>query len=376
MARGPVRILLAVALAASTAGALASCSTSRISPTATVHVTGRVLGPGGTPVAGVKVLLLREVDIGQALFGGLIAVGTLSAVCYLPNPPAVCERARQTTTDAHGDYGFTLTGQDTQGSFGTAATMDVVIGPTPASVTVRFTAQRPRVRLPAVRPQRLGAATSINGHVMTVVAGPVPASAGEAPAYGVRFVRDGQLLWSQSLAGRRGRVDTRVLEDQRAEPAIVVDTHLPGGTGAGDVRAEYVGRPLPMLSGPGAPPSRGLPCAPVTGTAPAAAFPTTPCALTDGDLVDDARLTAGSKVADGAVIDLGRSRPVGLVVLRGYAGQVVVELSTDGRRYTTVATLNADGAPIAATIGGRARFVRVRAPSGLDESLAAELSVW
>jgi hypothetical protein len=376
MARRLLRIVLGAVLAATGSAALASCSASRIKPTAIVHISGRVVSSTGVGIPGVHVLMLREVDLGQALFGGLIAVGTLSAVCYLPDPPAVCDRARRTTTDAHGDYAFTLTGQDTQGSFGTAATLDVVLDAGPGSASLRFTADRAVVHLPVVHRQRPGAAVTREGRVLSIGADPVAATAGSDATYGVRFLQGTDVVWSQPLDGRHGRIDTRVLEDLRARPVIVVDTRLAGGAGAGDVRAEYTGPALGPVRGPGAPPSRGRPCSAVTGTSPTAVFPSAACAFTDGDLFGDARLSAGGKVVDGVVVDLGRVRPVGLVVVRGFAGQVVVELSGDGRHYTTAATLNANASPIAVDITGRARFVRVRAPSGLDESLATEVSVW
>jgi hypothetical protein len=63
-------------------------------------------------------------------------------------------------------------------------------------------------------------------------------------------------------------------------------------------------------------------------------------------------------------------------VARGFAGQFLVELSDDGRAWRTVAT--SSGAAVALSVPGRpsARFVRLRSPVGLDESLASEVSVW
>ena len=53
-----------------------------------------------------------------------------------------------------------------------------------------------------------------------------------------------------------------------------------------------------------------------------------PCAATDGDLTAPARLASSTgEVVTGVVVDLGSSRPIGLVVVRGVAGQFLVELS-------------------------------------------------
>ena len=81
-------------------------------------------------------------------------------------------------------------------------------------------------------------------------------------------------------------------------------------------------------------------------------------------------------MVSGVVVDLGAPRPVSLVVARGFAGQVLVELSDDGRSWRTVAT--SSGSAVALSVPGRpsARFVRLRSPVGLDESLATEVSVW
>jgi hypothetical protein len=118
----------------------------------------------------------------------------------------------------------------------------------------------------------------------------------------------------------------------------------------------------------------------VTGTAPAGNATATPqaaCAATDGDLLATGHLTAaGAKVVTGVTVDLGRARRVNLVVVRGFAGEFLVEASTDGRTFAQVGI--SSGSPAAVHPSGTptARYVRVRSPSGLDESLLAELSVW
>ena len=114
----------------------------------------------------------------------------------------------------------------------------------------------------------------------------------------------------------------------------------------------------------------------MTGTAPPKAGRFSACAATDGDLKSPARLSGRkAAVVTGAVVDLGGSRPVSLVVARGFAGQFLVELSDDGTTYRTVAT-SAGTAAVEVQGSPSARFVRLRSPAGLDESLSSEISVW
>jgi hypothetical protein len=58
------------------------------------------------------------------------------------------------------------------------------------------------------------------------------------------------------------------------------------------------------------------------------------------------------------------------------AGMVVVEVSADGRTYQSVGTAAVTSAAVSPLGEPVARFVRVRSPSGLDESLLSEISVW
>jgi hypothetical protein len=76
------------------------------------------------------------------------------------------------------------------------------------------------------------------------------------------------------------------------------------------------------------------------------------------------------------VVDLGRIRPVSLVVARGFGGQFLVEVSTDGTTFGTVATGSGQAYAVRPDARPRARYVRLRSPVGLDESLSSEVSVW
>lgn len=369
----------APALLAALSLALTGCSFSTVDPDATVRVSGRALDATGAPLAGAKVLLFKQADLGEVLFGTVLAVGSLSTICLLPDPPALCRKARTATADQDGRYEFELTGEDTQGTLGTASTLNVVFaGPAAeGSTTISFTAKDTEIDLPDARLWRSAARVSRPGGAIRLAWSQLPADAGHDAAYSTQlFEADhSTALWSQPASGRAASIDPRILEDRPGAVAVNAGAVLSGGRGTGTVRASYLSRRLPVQGTAGAPPSRGRPCASVTGTAPAKNGPFSRCAATDGHLDQPARLDGAGSVVAGVVVDLGAARPVDLVVARGFAGQFVVEVSADGKAYRTVA---ADSGTTAVHPPGspRARFVRLRSPTGLDESLSSEVSVW
>lgn len=353
------------------------CSFSQVDPDARVEVTGRVLDASGRPLAGARVLLLKQADLGEVVFGSVLAIGTLSTICYLPDPPALCRSAVRATADADGRYAFHLDGADTQGTLGTASTMNVVFSAATgaASTTVGFTVAKEEVRLPDARlwQSRVRVAADRSGIRLRWSRLPGGGASYTAQAYG----RDAPAaLWSQPARGLRAGIDPRLLESRAGAVAVGAQQPLRGASGARTVVAHYLSRRVPVHVPVGTPASRGRPCAPVTGTAPVEHDRFSRCAATDGDLTAPAHLTArGQAVVTGVVVDLGRSRPVDLVVARGFAGQVLVELSADGTTYATRATASGT---TAIPVPGRpsARYVRLRSPAGLDESLSSEISVW
>jgi hypothetical protein len=208
---------------------------------------------------------------------------------------------------------------------------------------------------------------------------PLPSAAGRNGQYSAQlFEADGQAaLWSQPASGRQASIDPRILEDRSGSVAVSARTTLSGGSGTGAVRASYLSTRQPVKATAGTPPWRGRPCAAVTGMAPTAAGAMSACAATDGDLKTPARLGAGkAAVVTGVVIDLGASHPVSLVVARGFSGQFLVEVSGDGKSYRTVATNSGSAAALSVPGHPTARFVRLRSPVGVDQSLASEVSIW
>lgn len=369
-----VPALLAVATLAVT-----GCSFSSVDPDSSVQVTGRALDASGKPLADARVLLVRQADIGQVLFGTVLAVGTLSTVCLLPEPPAICAKARTATTDSEGRYHFEVKGADTQGSLGTEATMNVVFSDgREASTTLSFAAKDTDVTLPDARVWNLRPRVSARPGRVEIEFKPLPSGAGRRTSYGAEvFDGDaGSALWTQPARGSHAEVDTRLLEDRDGAVAVSAHTELAGGSGTGDVRAGYLSPRLAVRAGSGPPPSRDRRCAAVTGTAPVVTTRWSRCAATDGDLDRPARLSApGGAIVTGVVVDLGAPRAVDLVVARGFAGQLLVEVSSDGRTFRTVAT---SAGTTAVSPQGRpsARFVRLRSPAGVDESLLSEVSIW
>lgn len=358
--------------------AATGCSFSSVDPESDIHISGRALDAAGKPLANSQVLLIKQADIGEVVFGTILAVGTLSAICFAPDPPTICDKARKTTTDADGRYAFDLKGADTQGSLGTEATMNVVFsGKSRTSTTVSFGAKETEIVLPDARLWNLAARVSQRSGEIDLTWSPLPRAAGSKPGYSAQVYGTGSgSLWSQPASGDRAELDPRLLEDKGGSVAVSAGATLGGGSGTGKVRVGYLSARLPVKASAGAPPSRGRRCAAVTGTAPqTAGF--TKCAATDGDLDQPARLSAGNgAVVSGVVVDLGRARPIDLVVARGFAGQFLVEISDDGKTFSTVGTELGTAVAVRPQGSPTARFVRLRSPTGLDQSLSSELSVW
>lgn len=365
-----------LALATATAG----CSFSSVKADADVHITGRALDANGKPLANTKVLLFKQADIGEVIFGTVFTLGTLGAACLVPGAPSICDKAHTATTDANGTYDFTVKGSDTQGSLGTEATLSVVFsgGAQKTSTTVSFAAKTTSVTLPDARLWAAGAHRTRRGP-LSVAWSPLPGTAGTGSSYSVQlYAGTGQApVWTQAASGSAATIDPRIQEGVNGAMTVAASATLPSGTGTGDVHASYLSARLPAPAvGHEVPISRNQPCAPVTGTAPAVTGHYTRCNATDGDLTNPARLVhQGGGVVDGVAIDLGRSRPVSLVVARGFTGQYIVEISSDGHTWSTVTTSSGTSA---ITVPGtpHARYVRLRSPVGLDESLSAEVSVW
>jgi hypothetical protein len=318
------------------------------------------------------VTLYKEADFGEAVIGSTLLLGSLGGVCLLPGAPAVCHQGRTATTDSSGAYTFTIKGADSQGLVGDAATMDVVFADGGASSTVQFKVLDTTVALPAARLWGTRPTVAAGGGAISIGYAPLPAAYGTGASYSAQFQdpKTGASLWSQNAKGGSVRVDARVLEDHDAAAAVTARVSLAKG-----VHGIYATPHVNVRATAGVPPSRHRPCLAVTGTTTVQTSPQPTCAVTDGDLSKPGRLTAPrAAVVTGVVVDLGSVRRLNLVVARGVAGTVSIELSTDGRTYLKVAFQS--GPTLAASFAAQpARFVRVHS-DGLDESLLAEVSAW
>ena len=359
------------------------CKFSSVKPNETVRISGRALNASGAPLAGVQVRLFKEADLGEALTGIVLTIGSLGTVCLLPGAPPVCRQAHTATTDSAGHYALTLEGADVQGTLGTESTLDLVVsgrGTNAPSTLLSFPASSANMRLPAARLWNAAPHVAEPDGRVRLRWSPLPRWAGTSPSYSAQLYdpRREAAVWSQPAEQNGASIDARILEDQAGTVTGTGRTSIDGATGTNDVHAAYLSTRLPVRPLSGAPPSRHHPCLAVSGTAPDLATTRQPqCGVTDGDLISPASLRAarGANVT-GVVVDLGRVRPIHLIVVRGVAGSYLVELSKNGRTYLPISTTSES--PAAVRPAGRpvARYVRVRSPSGLGESLMTEISVW
>jgi hypothetical protein len=370
--------LVGGALSATLLTGTAACTFSPVKPDATVVITGRALSTTGAPLARASVHLYKEADIGEAIVGSALLLGSLGGICLLPGAPPVCHQGHSTTTDASGAYKFTLKGSDTQGLIGDESTLDLVVTAPKAtaggpSTTLRFKVGSATKALPDARLWNAAVhATTAAGQVRLNWSA-LPPNSGSAAAYTTYLYSPGTatVVYSAPATAHPAAIDGRLLEDRDASAGIGAASTLSG------VHAYYSSASITVHPVVGAPPSRHQPCSAVTGTSTLATTPQTVCVVTDGDLAAPAGLVAtNGQPVTGAVVDLGHARAISLVVARGVTGATIVEISTDGRVYRQVGT--AAGTTVVVTLTGRpvARYVRVRSPNGLDESRMAELSVW
>jgi hypothetical protein len=359
---------------------VSACSFSDVDPDAEVHISGRALDPAGKPLRDARVLLIKQPDLGEVVFGTVLTVGTLSTVCFANDAPAICDKAEVTTTDEDGSYAFDLKGSDTQGTLGTESTMSVVFSAEAgsASTSISFTVEESEVSLPAARLWRSRTKVAQTGGAIRLAWRPLPRAAGDDPAYTAQlWGRHSTPIWTEPVSPGEATLDPRILEDQSGFAAVGATTTLSGAEGADEVRASYLLPQVPVRRSAGVPLSRAHPCASVTGTAPAEDGAFAICRATDGDLDRPARLEGrGKQVVTGVTVDLGSRRPIDLVVGRGFSGQIVVEASADGTTYQLVASATGTAFAVRPQSPTTARFLRLRSPTGLDQSLSAEVSVW
>ncbi|MEW6155553.1 MAG: hypothetical protein AB1673_16445 [Actinomycetota bacterium] len=351
--------LLAAVLAAVVLSASA-CSDGTVGADGEVTVSGRFEGPDGRALAGADVVLLnpRASDDGPPSVE--LTAGTLAMACLAPGPPAECEAAARTRTDADGAFRFELTGRDVQGPDGNPAIVHLAAaapGGGPA-VGARFQVARRSLTVPTLglwAPDlELTTGRTVRGEWTARETGSIErlvffAGAGQGRAGSIVWIADGRPTLS---------VDPRVLEDSVGTAAV---ESLGSAEGDGTTfRLTYRSRPVAYTGQGGTPASRLLECTPE------------PCAVTDGDLTAPAQ---GESAGGGEVsVDLGSSMTPTLVVVRGCPATCDVQTSVDGLTFRTVGSAATPFALVTPVLSAPVRYVKVA--STTDLGALAEVSVW
>ena len=349
-------VILAVAATATTA-----CGTaSKLDQDADVTLTGTVHDPDGKPLSNAKVVLVKEVDFGEAVFGLTFFAATLGTICLSDQAPAICSKARRATTSGDGTYSFTLKGRDTQSTVGTASTFHLSTGD-PASgpsVSARFQIQRTAVEVPTLRLWAPQLQLAVGRTVRATWAQRDP-GAPERVAF-FNASNTGSNTGADVIWAAEGRspinLDTRLLEDTRGTALVESDaTDEQDGT---SFRLTYRSARVDFTT-TAVPPSRNAPCSP------------DPCLVTDGDLGPP---STAPPTRQEVTVDLARSSTPTLVVVRGCPGQCDVETSVDGLTFKVVGSGSDPFFTITPVLGTPVRYVRMKSVSDLNQ--LAEVSVW
>jgi hypothetical protein len=343
---------------------------SGLDPNASVTISGKALGADGKPLANTKVVLIKELDLGEFVGGLFITAASLGLACIADHPPALCsQNAHTATTDSGGAYSFSVKGRDTQGSFGVASTIEVITRSPAASngpnALMEFNVQTSSLSLPDLRLWDPPISWSSQDRPTWQ---PLPDAYGSSPAYSVELYDLRENQWWVAASARSGdKLDSRILEDLNGNFDVAARAH---GTANGTtVDYTYISGSQHVRGHAGAPPSRGAPCALVTSSG-VGAFDSS-CWLTKGTLGGS---TAPAGGATGVVIDLGQDRPLSFVVVKGCSVQCKVALSSDLTSWSEAGTISGPYATAPITLNRSARYVRI---SGASSGFGLrQVSVW
>jgi hypothetical protein len=364
---------------------LASCTSSKLDPNANVTISGAARAQGGAPLSGASVVFYKQLDVGEVLAAALELTASLGTVCLL-NPSATgCAGVRTATTDAQGTFSFSLKGSDTQGSLGTASTIDVSVADTAqagesagATTTEQFQDQVPNLKLNDLRIWHPSTAFASMGSNVSLTYDSFPYG---SATVGITFQSNqGVPVWSQN-ATSGASIDARLLEDTQGMVMATAQTKESLASGGDAVFFYHSGqRAYPTSST--APPSRGMGCF-VQSTSGSMAL--SPCVLTDGDLgtaftplsepACSSGTTCNAQANNWAYVALPAAAAISLVVVRGPLSSYLVEYSSDATTWVSAGISN--GGTQSFALSAMARYVRVRAssPQGHVTGLS-EISVW
>ena len=367
-----------------------ACTASRVDPKADIELSGSVQRAGGIPVAGSRLALSLEGDAGDVL----IAITTIGLACLDREAgPAICRRARMTSTRSNGGFRYDIKGKDTQSTFGYSAVLSISTAlprkeneTSGSSTTYRFHVQTEKLNLPirmwepslAAQTGSFGARVSFS----RVPAGLVPAQLGRGgQRYSVVFARGDEVVWRLGGARSGMTFDPRVLEDSSGSMRVVASANdLRVSESLGDEVAFTMRSGARAYESPMDPPvSRDLGCSVVDDHGKR--YPIAPCALTDGTFTK----TFSPIICTGATgcveprhsaafIDLGRRVSASLVVVRGCDTTCRVETSLDGRTWRLGGVAQSNQAAFPFTRSVPARYVRVSGSPAVEG--LTEISVW
>lgn len=346
-------LILTLAIVATAATACGGAS--KLDRDADVSLTGTINDPEGKPLAGARVVLVKDVDFGEAVLGLPFVAGTLGTICLADPAPAVCSKSERATTDGDGNYTFTLKGRDTQGLVGTASTFHLSTGAggNQPSVSLRFQIQRTELEVPTLR-LWAPALELTTGRTLRATWEQRDRSASE------RLVFSDSNTPSNIIWAAEGRspltLDPRILEDVKGTALVESDSNEEQD----DTRFQITHRSARVdFATTAVPPSRDVPCLPE------------PCVLTDGDLGPPA---TAPPTRQETTVDLTRSITPTLVIVRGCPAQCDVETSVDGLSWKVVGSGQDPFFTVTPVLGTPVRFVKLKSNSDLNQM--AEVSVW
>lgn len=345
----------------------------------------------GAPVSGVRVALGKEATAGDVFFG-IVSIG----LTCLEQRFSACSAQRVTTTSTDGTFSFSLNGSETQDNFGNASVLDLatamprtgdeLAGP---AVNTRLQVQAEHVTEPlTVWEPKITAATSGGAvHVRWTEPSanvfPPEADLGTMHHSVVFQGPDADDVWTADGHAGGADFDARLLEDSTGGVVVfssIASIKLPPARGT-DVEVQARSARYGYASSAGVPTSRGKPCS-VPGPDGKAVLQS-PCALTDGRFGSTFAYHACSGQQSctepkTVSLDLGRTVPVSLVVVRGCGAICTAEASTDNKTWRAIGTSTSregTARDIAMPVqNAAARFVRVTSRNGLNEM--REVSIW
>lgn len=374
--------LACAALFATLVATACSVEQSSLDAKAEVSITGKALAADGTPLVKTRVALIRELDIGQAIGGLFVTAVTLGVACLADHPPAICSNnSRIATIGSDGTYSFTVHGSDTQGSLGTASTMEVMIRVPPRTgkaagpvALAEFKVQSSKLQLPDLQIWDPQLEVSIND---TPNSGPSvrllhPSFTGDGYGQGAKYWHEfddskGRAAWVVGSVGPDMVLDARILEDLRGTALVGHRTSTSANSLAVDLT--FLSAAIAFQGRAGPPPSRGAPCAGVTASA-TDAFKS-PCTVTSGDFGSS---SISGATSTGVVIDMGIDRPVSLLVVRGCTAQCRISVSSELTAWSEAGSVSGDYGTAPITLNRSARYIRLSSTPNVAQ--LRQVSIW